>query len=267
MEVIILKNATEVAERSARIVCDTVNKKPNTVLGLATGSTPVAMYKEMINANKEGKVSFKQMRTFNLDEYVGLDPSHHQSYRTFMNENLFNDIDIDIDNTQVPPGNLENPMEAGPYYEDLIAKAGGIDLQILGIGTNGHIGFNEPTSSLASRTRVKTLTETTVKDNSRFFKEGEFQPTLSITMGIKTILETKRVLLLATGKNKAKAIADAIEGPMAGRCPASALQMHEHTTFIIDEDAASQLEMKEYYKYVLGFQDNLIDKFGDSRGV
>jgi glucosamine-6-phosphate deaminase len=267
MEVIILKDAQDVAKRAARVVCETVHRKPETVLGLATGSTPVAMYKELIAANQAGSVSFKKMRTFNLDEYVGLDPTHHQSYRTFMNENLFNHIDIEMDNTQVPPGNLKNPMEAGPYYERMIADAGGIDLQILGIGSNGHIGFNEPTSSFASRTRVKTLTETTVKDNSRFFKTDEFQPTLSITMGIKTILETKRVVLLATGENKAQAVYDAIEGPMACVCPASALQMHEHVTFIVDEAAASQLKMKEYYDYVLGFQDSLTEQFGDPRGV
>jgi glucosamine-6-phosphate deaminase len=205
-------------------------------------------------------VSFSKVTTFNLDEYVGISNDHPQSYRTFMDSKLFKKIDIDLSNTFVPDGMAENPLEVGPDYENLIKERGGIDLQILGVGTDGHIGFNEPTSSLGSITRVKTLTQKTIEDNSRFFQPDEFQPKLAITMGIKTILDSRRILLLAHGENKADAVRNMVEGPLSAFCPASALQLHKRTTVLIDEAAASKLTLKGYYKFVGEMQDDLIRK-------
>ena len=177
-----------------------------------------------------------------------------------MDENLFNKIDIDKSNTQVPDGMAENPLEVGPAYEKMIEEAGGIDLQVLGVGTDGHIGFNEPTSSLGSITRVKP-TQQTITDNSRFFEPNEFQPKLAITMGMKTILDARRIILLAHGENKAKKrVHDMIEGPLSAFCPASALQLHQRTTILIDEAAASELSLKDYYKFVGEMQDDLVRK-------
>ncbi|NTS78720.1 glucosamine-6-phosphate deaminase [Catenovulum sp. SM1970] len=260
MKVVILKDAAEVAQYGAQIFIDQINAKANSVLGLATGSTPVALYKELIEANKSGKVSFKDVSSFNLDEYLGLEGTHPQSYRYFMNEQLFDHVDIDKANTQVPPGNDANPIEACKKYEADIVAQGGIDVQLLGIGRNGHIGFNEPSSSLASRTRVKTLTKETIDDNARFFSEGEYQPELSITMGIGTILESKKVVLLATGENKAEAIKQTVEGAISASCPASALQFHQDVVVIVDEAAASQLDDPEFFKYIESQNQALLAK-------
>jgi glucosamine-6-phosphate deaminase len=257
MEIIICKDSNEVAQCAASIITNVIRLKPTSVLGLATGSTPVKLYKELIHRYEAGEVSFKKVVTFNLDEYVGIPSTNSQSYRYFMNTNLFKHIDIKITNTHLPDGNAKDPMKEGPAYERKIKKAKGVDLQVLGIGANGHVGFNEPTSSIGSRTRIKALTEQTIRDNSRFFGEGEHQPQLAITMGIQTILEAKRVILLATGASKAKAIATAAEGPMSAMCPASALQLHPHATFIIDEEAASQLTLQDYYKFVRNQQERL----------
>ncbi|MDD5091848.1 MAG: glucosamine-6-phosphate deaminase [Candidatus Wallbacteria bacterium] len=265
MEIIILETSAQVAERGAQIVCELVRKQPDSVLGLATGSTPMALYERLIEKHKTNGVSFSSVTTFNLDEYVGLDPQHPQSYRYFMNKNLFEHIDIKPQNTHIPPGNLDNPLAAGPQYEDQIRQAGGIDLQILGIGANGHIGFNEPTSSLGSRTRIKTLTKKTIDDNSRFFAQDEFQPYLAVTMGIATIMESKRIILLATGWKKAEAVAETVEGPVCALCPASALQWHPCTSMILDTAAASLLKHTAYYKFVLNEQDRLVERFGDPR--
>lgn len=250
MKVVILKDAAAVAQYGAEIFTKLINKKSNAVLGLATGSTPVALYEELIAANKSGGVSFKNVSSFNLDEYMGIEGDHPQSYRHFMNENLFNHVDIDKSKTQVPPGNAANPIEACEKYEADIVKMGGIDIQLLGIGRNAHIGFNEPSSSLASRTRVKTLTKATIDDNARFFAEGEHQPHLSITMGIGTILDSKKVVLLATGEGKADAIQATVEGPVTAACPASALQLHRDAVLIIDDAAASKLADKDFYKHI-----------------
>ncbi len=250
MKVVILNNPDQVAEYAAKVLIKQLNKKKNSVLGLATGSTPVAMYQKLIDANKSGEISFKDVTTFNLDEYFGLPEDHPQSYRVFMDKNLFNHIDIDKSRTFVPPGDSHNPLESCKEYEEKIEQAGGIDIQLLGIGRNGHIGFNEPFSSLHSRTRVKTLTKETVQDNARFFKEGEFQPNLSITMGIGTILESDQIILLATGEGKAEAIKQTIEGALSAACPASALQFHQNAVVIMDDAAASQLKDPDYYKYI-----------------
>jgi len=260
MEIIILPSEEAVAKRSADLVESQIRAFPDTVLGLATGSSPLGLYRELIHRYREHGLCFQQVRTFNLDEYVGIPAEHSQSYRTFMDENLFKGIDIDLSNTHVPDGMAENPLEAGPAFEKKIAEAGGIDLQVLGIGTDGHIGFNEPTSSLRSRTRLKTLTKQTVEDNSRFFGPDEFQPKLAITMGIGTILETRRILMIATGENKAEAVQDMIEGPISSICPGSALQLHERVTVILDETAARNLKYQDYYQHVSEIQDDLVKK-------
>ena len=264
MEVIIVKGADAVAEVGAQLVCELLNKKPKAVMGLATGSTPIALYQKLIQCYQQGEASFRAVTTFNLDEYIGMTADNPQSYRSFMDRELFDQIDILKANTHVPSCGLDdNPRAIGTAYENAISAAGGIDLQILGIGSNGHIGFNEPCSSLSSRTRVKTLTESTVRDNSRLFSAGEFQPHLAITMGIASILESRRVTLLATGTHKAKAVRDAIEGPLSARCHASALQTHERATFIIDEAAASCLEYRDYFRWANSENTPIIEKFGN----
>ena len=260
MEVLIFPDSLSLARKSADLVESQIKKYPDSVIGLATGSTPLGLYRELIQRHNSHGLSFSGVKTFNLDEYVGIPADHAQSYRTFMDDNLFNKIDIEESNTQVPDGMAENPLEVGPAYEKEIERAGGIDLQVLGVGTDGHIGFNEPTSSLGSITRVKTLTQQTIEDNSRFFEPDEFQPKLAITMGIKTILDARRILLLAHGENKAKVVRDMVEGPLSAMCPASALQLHERTTILIDEQAASKLTLKGYYKFVGEMQDDLVRK-------
>ena len=250
MQIVILNDAAAVAAYGANIFATQLQKKPTSVLGLATGSTPVALYQELIAKNKAGEISFSQATTFNLDEYLGLTGDHPQSYRHFMNEQLFSHIDINKDNTFVPPGDALNPITACKEYEDKIVAAGGVDVQLLGIGRNGHIGFNEPSSGLRSRTRVKTLTKATVDDNARFFAADEYQPQLSITMGIGTILEAKKVVLLATGENKADAVRAMIEGPLMAACPASALQLHQDAVIVIDKAAASKLADLEFYQHI-----------------
>ena len=247
MKIIILNSPEDVAKRGAKIIIDQVQMKPDSVLGLATGSTPVALYKKLIKANQESQVSFSQTKSFNLDEYLGLEPDHHQSYRHFMQQNLFNHIDIGIENTHFPNSNDENPKTACDDYEQLIEQCGGVDLQLLGIGRNGHIGFNEPSSSLVSRTRVKALTKETIDDNARFFSKDEVQPKLSITMGIGTIMQASSILLLATGKSKAGAIKAAVEGSISASCPASILQMHPNVDVVIDEAASQQLKNQQFY--------------------
>ena len=247
MQVVILNDAAAVAAHGAQLILRQIRSKPDTVLGLATGSTPVALYRELIAAYQAGEISFRGVHSFNLDEYLGLPAGHAQSYRHFMQAQLFDHIDIDRANTHVPPGDAADPIAACDEYERKIAARGGIDLQLLGIGRNGHIGFNEPSSSLASRTRVKTLTQATIADNARFFGPGEEQPNMAITMGIGTILESSTVLLLATGASKADAIRAAIEGPLSASCPASALQLHARAVVVIDEAAAADLGGREFY--------------------
>lgn len=250
MRVIIEANSQQVAVKGAQFVSQQIVNKPDSVLGLATGSTPVELYGQLINACEAGRISFADVTSFNLDEYIGIDEQHSQSYRYFMNDTLFKHIDIDLANTYIPLGNTGYPEQEAKNYEAQIVNRGGIDLQILGIGSNGHIGFNEPSSSLQSRTRVKTLTEQTMYDNSRYFSPAEYQPECAITMGIATIMETKKVVLLATGSNKAAAVKAMVEGGISSMCPASMLQMHPDTIVIVDEDAAQDLSLREYYRSV-----------------
>ena len=250
MRVVILENAKAVANFGADKIASLIKTKPQCTLGLATGSTPIKLYQRLIEQYKSQQLSFSEVSTFNLDEYLGLDGFHPQSYRYFMNENLFDHIDIDKRNTYVPIGNTSHPDQACLEFEQTLKSKGGVDLQLLGIGRNGHIGFNEPSSSLTSRTRVKTLTEDTINANKRFFKKEEFQPHLAITMGIGTISEAREVLLIATGYDKAEAIKNAVEGPLAARCPASILQLHPNVTFVIDEKAAQKLQDIAFYKHI-----------------
>lgn len=257
MEVIVRKTSEEVSQLTAQMVCVQLQQKPQSVLGMATGESPKRTYEILVEKCKAKQISFSKATCFSLDEYVGLDSSHPQSYRYYMNKNLYSHIDIEMQNTFVPDGLAKNLQQAAKEYEEKIVQSGGIDLQILGIGRNGHIGFNEPTSSLASRTRIKTLTESTFKDNARFFAPSEFQPHLALTMGIETIMEAKMIVLIASGEAKADAIKAMVEGPITAICPASILQYHPKTKVIIDEAAASKLQLKSYYQWVRSQQEKL----------
>jgi len=250
MEVIISADYEGMSKSAAAVMAKAVRDKPTAILGLATGSTPVGMYKELIRMHREEGLDFSQVTTFNLDEYVGLDGTHEQSYRYFMTDNLFKDINVNIENTNVPPGISDDFKADCQAYEAKIAAAGGIDVQVLGIGSDGHIAFNEPSSSLASRTRLKTLTKQTIDDNARFFETAEDVPVYCVTMGVGTILEARKLILLASGAGKAKALADAVEGPVSSMCTASALQLHADSVFCVDTPATEKLEMREYYQWV-----------------
>ncbi len=247
---VIIKEYEELSRAAAQTVAKTLNSKPNAVLGLATGSTPLGLYRELVRMHKEEGLNFSQVTTFNLDEYVGLKKDHPQSYHYFMEENLFKHINIPPQNIYVPSGTTDNYEAFCKWYEQRIADCGGIDLQVLGIGADGHIAFNEPTSSLGSRTRIKTLTRQTIEDNARFFDRPEDVPVYAITMGVGTILEARKIMLLANGENKAEAIAAAIEGPVTSMCSASALQLHRDTIFFLDRAAAGKLRMIDYYDWI-----------------
>jgi len=250
MEVIIQPNARSGAELGARILEHLICAQPSAVLGLATGSTPVALYCELIRRHREEGLDFSQATTFNLDEYVGLSPEHPASYHRFMHEHFFDHVNVDRPRIHIPDGMAKDIPAFCREYEAAIIKAGGIDLQLLGIGNDGHIGFNEPSSSLGSRTRIKTLTENTVAANQRFFSSPQEVPQHVITMGVGTILEARTCLLLAFGEGKAEAVAAMAEGPVTAMCPASALQLHPQTVLIIDEAAASHLKRVGYYRRV-----------------
>ncbi len=252
MLVVVHSNYEAMSKKAAEIVASRIRRKPNLVLGLATGSTPLGLYKELIRLHKNDGLDFSKVVTFNLDEYVGLPPEHNQSYHYFMWENLFKHINVNPSNIHVPQGMFGDlkisPFETDPkieqfctWYEDEIKKYGGVDMQILGIGGNGHIAFNEPGSSIGSRTRIKTLTEKTVKDNARFFKSKDEVPRYAITMGIGTIMESKELLLLANSAGKADAVKSAVEGPITAMCPASVLQLHRKAILVADKEAASKL--------------------------
>ncbi len=251
MEIIIKKDAHEGSCAAARVIAGLVRRKPNAVIGLATGSTPLKLYNELIRLHKEEGIDFSEVTTFNLDEYIGLPAGHEQSYRRFMNENLFDHINIKTENTHVPDGMTADVSATCAAYEQAIVDAGGIDLQVLGIGSDGHVGFNEPTSSFASRTRIKTLTQQTVADNARFFDGDESKvPHHCITMGIGTIMDARMNIMLAFGANKAEAVADTVEGPVAAMMPASILQHHASAKVFIDEAAATDLKLADYYRWV-----------------
>ena len=246
MEIIIQPTQEAATDVAARVIARLLREKPDAVLGLATGSTPLLLYRKLI----EMDLDWSLVTTFNLDEYIGLPREHPQSYHSFMWENLFQHINIAEDRIHIPDGNAKDIPGFCSEYERRIKAAGGIDLQVLGIGTDGHIGFNEPTSSLASRTRIKTLTEQTCRDNARFFGSEEAVPKHVITMGIGTIMEARQNLLLAFGTNKSNAIAEAVEGPITSINPASILQMHPLVKVCLDEPAASKLKRADYFRWV-----------------
>jgi glucosamine-6-phosphate deaminase len=246
MEVIIQPTAEKSTVIAARIIGRLIRNKPEAVLGLATGSTPLLLYKKLIEMN----LDWSGLTTFNLDEYVGVQPDHPQSYHAFMQDNLFRHVNLRPLATHVPDGMSTDLPLFCKNYEAEIRAAGGIDLQLLGIGTEGHIGFNEPSSSLASRTRIKTLTQQTRRDNARFFGSEEDVPFHVVTMGIGTIMEARVTLLMAFGENKAEAIANAVEGPITASNPASILQMHPEAIVCLDDAAASKLEQIDYYRWV-----------------
>ena len=257
-EVIIVNNEDEAGELYAKCVADLIRNKPNAVLGLATGSSPLAAYKQLAKKVKEEHIDVSQVRGFALDEYIGLPLTHPESYHSTIHRTVVEPLGLNPDAVHVPGDVLDGaPLEdgdlirnAGPDYDAAIEAAGGIDVQILGIGTDGHVGFNEPGSSLASGTRVKTLAEQTRIDNARFFDDDINQvPTHCITQGIGTIMKARHLVLLAFGAGKAEAIEETCEVGVSAFCPASALQMHPHATIIIDEAAASRLRHKDYYKY------------------
>ena len=250
MEIIVSNTYEELSQAAAATVAKTLNSKPNAVLGLATGSTPLGLYKELARMHKDDGLDFSQVTTFNLDEYVGLKQDHPQSYHYFMHENLFKHINIAPHNIYVPSGTTDNYKAFCEWYERRIVECGGIDLQVLGVGSDGHIAFNEPSSSLGSRTRIKTLAKQTIDDNRRFFNGGGEVPAYAITMGVGTILEAEKIMLLANGEAKAEAVAGAIEGPVTSMNTASALQLHERVIFYLDKAAAGRLEMREYFRWI-----------------
>jgi glucosamine-6-phosphate deaminase len=246
MEIIIQPSAELAAGIAARLIAQLLTTKPNAVLGLATGGTPLLLYRALI----EMKLDWSKVTTFNLDEYIGLSPVHPQSYHSFMWKYLFNQVNVHRKNVHIPDGMASDIRQCCDDYEKRIQDAGGIDLQLLGVGVDGHIGFNEPSSSLASRTRIKTLTEKTRRVNARFFDKKTSVPHHVITMGIGSIMEAQTCLLLAFGAKKSRALAAAVEGPVTSMNPASVLQMHPQVKVCVDRAAASRLTHADYYRAV-----------------
>jgi len=250
MEITITSNYDEMSKVSAQIIAEEIQRKHDLVLGLATGDTPIGTYQELVRIHKEEGLDFSKVKSFNLDEYLGLAPLHKNSYNYFMWENLVKHININPENVYIPQGNIKDPEEFCQWYEEQIKKVGGIDLQILGIGADGHIAFNEPGSSFASRTRIKALDKQTIEDNARFFDKTEDVPRFAITMGVGTIMAARKILLIANGEKKANVCAQFIEGPVTSQITASALQLHSYVNIVLDKDAASKLERTEYYNWV-----------------
>ncbi|QIB27612.1 glucosamine-6-phosphate deaminase [Caloranaerobacter azorensis] len=241
MKVLIVKDYEEMSRKAANIVASQIILKPDSVIGLATGDTPKGMYRELIKLYNNGDIDFANIKTFNLDEYYGLPKENPQSYHYYMMENLFKHINIKKENIYIPNGMAENIEKECEEYEKKIQQAGGIDLQVLGIGRNGHIGFNEPDLKFEAKTHLVELDEDTIKANSRFFNSIEEVPTKAISMGIKTIMHAKKIILLASGKEKAEAIYKAVKGEITPKVPASVLQLHPDVILIADEEAASLL--------------------------
>lgn len=257
MRVIIHQTGDEAGLAAAQWVARLVRQKPKAVLGLATGSTPLTVYRELIRLHRQEGLDFSRVTTFNLDEYVGLAGTHPQSYRYFMEENLFRHLNVAPERTHVPDGRALDFDQHCENYEQQIRQAGGIDLQLLGIGSDGHIAFNEPGSSLGSRTRIKMLAGQTIRDNARFFGGADQVPKMAVTMGVGTILDSRQCLLLAAGSHKAEAIREAVEGPVTAQVTASALQLHRDVIVILDEAAASRLARRDYYDQVERVQREL----------
>lgn len=250
MKILIFTDKSRAVHSAASVIADRLAANPRMVLGLATGGTMLDLYRELVAQAGRRKLSFAEAKSFNLDEYVGLAPDHPASYHSYMRDCLFSHVDFRAENTQLPRGDAVDVDAEAQDYEARIAQAGGIDLQLLGIGQNGHIGFNEPSSSLTSRTRIKTLTASTHGANAQYFPTPDQMPKYALTMGVGTILDSRECLLLATGASKAAAVAAMVEGPVTASCPASALQFHQRATVILDQEAASGLKLRNYYQYV-----------------
>lgn len=252
MRLIIEPDYANVSEWAANFVASRINAANPTpehpfVLGCPTGSSPLGMYKALIRLNKEGKVSFKNVVTFNMDEYVGIPRDHEQSYHTFMWTNFFNQIDIKPENVNILNGNAEDPVAECERYEAKIASYGGIDLFMGGVGPDGHIAFNEPGSSLTSKTRMKTLTQDTIIANSRFFENNvDLVPKTALTVGVGTVMAAREVMLIVNGHNKARALRHGVEGGISQMWTISALQMHQHAVIVCDEDACAELKVQTY---------------------
>lgn len=247
MQIIVARNYESLSQKAADFVVSAILLKPSLVLALPTGSTPLGMYKFLVELYNRKKVDFSQVKVFDLDEYCGLTPEHSQSYAFYLRHNFLSQVNLKKENIHLQDGLLD-VSQASQYskqFEETIEEVGGIDLAILGIGRNGHIGFNEPGSKVDSLTRVIDLDDKTIQDNSRFFENISEVPRKAVTMGIGTILNSQKILLLAAGKNKAEVINSSMEGPVTVRVPASILQRHPAVTIILDQDAASQLKRKE----------------------
>jgi glucosamine-6-phosphate deaminase len=249
MEIVILPTAADVGRATAGLIAAVVADRSDAVIGLATGSSPQGIYRDLARRVEAGEMSFVHARGFALDEYVGIPLEHPESYASIIARDVVEPLGFDPSRVQVPDGRASDLDLAAKQYEAAILDAGGIDIQILGIGTNGHIGFNEPTSSFASRTRIKTLALRTREDNARFFASPDEVPTHCMTQGLGTILDARALVLVAQGEQKADAIAAAVEGPLSAFVPSSALQLHEHATIVVDEAAASRLRLTDYYRY------------------
>lgn len=241
MKIVVADNYEAMSKVAADNIQDVITEKNDAILGLATGSSPIGTYEELIRRYNEGKIDFSKIRTINLDEYIGLHESHNQSYRYFMNEKLFDHINIKKENTYVPNGSAENIDEEAKNYDKIIEDLGGIDIQILGIGNNGHIAFNEPDKALNVGTHVTSLTQNTIEANSRFFESLDDVPKTAVTMGIGQILKAKKILLLANGKNKAEAIKGILSGKITTDNPATMLQLHSDVTVIIDKEISDEI--------------------------
>ncbi|MDN5701213.1 MAG: glucosamine-6-phosphate deaminase [Kocuria sp.] len=259
MRLVLCESVAETGQVAASIFAARVEQGP-CVLGLATGSSPLPVYQDLIRRYRESEVSFAECVAFTLDEYVGLQPSDSRSYRATIRDGFVDHVDLPVGALHSPDAADPDPealRQAAATYEETIRLSGGIDVQLLGIGANGHIGFNEPSSSLASRTRIKALTQQTREDNARFFGEGETVPKLCLTQGLGTILDSRHAVLVAQGEGKADAVAAAVESPVSSACPASVVQMHPHATVILDPAAASRLKNVDYYRHVQSLNDEL----------
>ncbi len=248
MKIIICKDYADASQQAAAIVIKALIVNPKLKLGLATGSSPLGIYKNLIDAYKKNIISFKDVKTFNLDEYVGISRSHPESYYSFMYENLFKDVDINDDNINIPNNDLSRVDDLAEEYDNKLL-GNQRDIQLLGIGSNGHIGFNEPGTSLSNETFIVELDEQTREDNSRFFSSIEEVPKFAITMGIKNIMYAKKIILIASGIKKAEVINKTVNGEISNKVPATILQLHPNCTIIIDEDAASKLELDKKVDY------------------
>jgi glucosamine-6-phosphate deaminase len=248
VEVVILSGADEIASVACDVFVALVSRKPDAVVGLATGSSPLGVYASLIERHRAGDVSFLRVKAFLLDEYVGLPAEHPQRYRSVIGEVIEQHVDFAPGAVRGPDGNAADLPAACARYEAAIAAAGGVDVQLLGIGTDGHVGFNEPGSSLSSRTRVKTLTSQTRADNARFFSDAAEVPRHVLTQGLGTISDARHLLLVATGSGKAAAVRAMVEGPVSAFCPGSVLQLHQHVTVLLDDQAASSLVLGDYYR-------------------